>query len=208
MARFALWPAITLVSLAISGCASLLPTTDKPVEVRWQSFKEVEAAYNMVRPGETTRLQLRVIGFDPKKVPNSKRIDYYATREILMGNNPNIKIEDLPSEAQTCIRAGNLCAGEIYELNPMQTKEEGNFFANKTDYRVAKRTTGWMLNPTFFFLTKKSGVESDDDIVVEKRKLDAPDINQLEVHEDKLGPAKAIGGGAMGVMRKLLCPFC
>ena len=183
------------MALVIAGCsttAPLLPKSQETADFYWQAHKEVEAAHKMIVPGKTTRLQKVALGFDPKRVPNTKRIEYLEVRDMLLGKNPNTKIEDLPEGAQECLAARELCVAEIYKVGITRSDDEGNFIANKTDYRVITRTTGWSFNTTIFIKKIKKDQESDDDLVVYLSKDDDPKINKVKTKEDKMGPVKTL----------------
>ncbi len=191
-------------AFVIAGCAGALPKSQETAEFYWQSHKEVEAAHSMIVPGKTTRLYKVALGFDPKRVPNTKRIEYLEVRDMLLGKNPNTKIEDLPEGARECLGARELCVAEIYKIGTTRSDEEGNFVANKTDYRVVTRTTGWAFNTTIFIKKIKKDSESDDDLVVYLTKDDDPNINKVKKKEDKLGPLKTF---IFGPIRGLLGIF-
>lgn len=200
------------IAVLVAGCASssMLPKSQKTSDLPWQQYKEMDAAYEMIKPGQTTRLQLRAIGFNPDRFSGVQRLDYFQTRKLIQGDNSqNFKLEDLPAGLQECYKLADRCRAVIYRAEPRQSQEIGNVIANKTDYRVTTVTTGWMLTATTFMKSEEADVESDSDVVLYKSKSDTPIINDTEVKKDPMGPLKTFGGMAVGAARKVLCfGFC
>lgn len=203
---------IFAVLAVVSGCAStsVLPQSEKTSGLPWPEFKEMNAAYEMIEPGKTTRLQMNAIGFKPERFSGVQRLDYFQTRKLIQGENTqNFKLEDLPAGLQECYRLADRCRAIIYKAEPRQVQEVGNVIANKTDLKVTTVTTGWMLTATIFTKLEKADAESDNDIVLYKSKSDTPVINETEVKKDPMGPFKTIGNMAIGAARKALClGFC
>lgn len=196
------------LSFVVVGCAStsVLPGSQKTSSLPWPEFKEMNAAYEMIEPGKTTRLQSNAIGFKPERFSGVQRLDYFQTRKLIQGDNSqNFKLEDLPSGLQECYKLADRCRAAIYKADPKKSQEVGNVIANKTDLKVTTVTTGWMLTATIFMKLEKADIESDDDVVLYKSKSDTPVIDETEVKKDPMGPFKTIGSMAIGAARKVLC---
>lgn len=200
--------ALLALSFVVVGCAStsVLPGKQKTSSLPWQEFKEMNAAYEMIEHGKTTRLQLNAIGFKPERFSGIQRLDYFQTRKLIQGDNSqNFKLEDLPPGLQECYRLADRCRTTVYKADPKKSQEVGSVVANKTDLKVTTVTTGWMLTATIFMKLEQADIESDYDVVLYKSKSDTPVIDETEVNKDPLGPLKTIGGMAIGAVRKVLC---
>ncbi len=190
------------------GCSSVsvLPESKKTSGLPWLEFKEMNAAYEMIEPGKTNRLQSNAIGFKPERFSGVQRLDYFQTRKLIQGDNSqNFKLEDLPAGLKECYRIADRCRAVIYRADPKTSQEVGNILANKTDLKITTVTSGWMLTATIFIGMEKADIESDNDIVLFKSKSDTPIINEIEVRKDPMGPLKTLGGMLVGAARKMLC---
>jgi hypothetical protein len=200
-------------AIFLTGCSSMLPKSEKSAPIYWEKHSEVEEAYKLVEPGKTTRLQLKAIGFDYRRKPNAKQIDYFEVRKLFLGPNAEANREAweaLPDRIKECLNVKELCVGQIFVMELIKDKQEGNFIANKTDTKVTKRTTGWYVEIHFLLVRKKTDLDDDDDLVVYKRKpTENPNINKVETNTDPLGWAKFGAGIAVNAIKKALCfGFC
>lgn len=205
MRKYAIFWGLGAILIFLPGCATMLPKSEKTADYYWKSHAEIDAVYSLIAEGKTTRLELQAMGLDWRRVPNSRQIDYTEIRNLLLGTNPNVKVENLEDGAQRCLEAKDRCVGQIFSVGVERNDQEGNFIANKTDYRVKTRTTGWSKKLQIFLIREKAGLDSGNDVVTYKRSpVDEPNINQLETKEDKLGPVKMLYNGAIGTIRKLI----
>ena len=201
--RFRLLAIIVLGAFLVSGCSTMLPKSEKTSEFTWTSHKEVETAYSLIEPGKTNRLQLRVLGFDPKRTPGGKALGYFETRNLITPPGQNVDITKLPTGLKECYDAGDHCTVEVFPIERLRSDQEGNFLANKTEWKVKTRNTGWKFYPKFFIRRIKPGVESDEDVVIYKDKDSDPNINTLEQKDDKMGPVKTFWNFLSSPLRAL-----
>lgn len=62
--------------LTLSGCASVQPRTYTKTSLNplpWKTYEEAENAFKKIEWGKTTFEDLKKLGFDPEKIPNTAK---------------------------------------------------------------------------------------------------------------------------------------
>jgi len=145
-----------VLSLFSFGCASLQPTRyDRPTDevLPWENFKKAMAAANEVEVGKTTLQDLKQKGFDPERIPNTKRI--LDVRKELLPNNSST-VDELPTEqARLCYKKVTKCIG--YKFNVKITTDQGfgNTFLRMINVKKEVSTTGWEFEFAVYLLPRE-----------------------------------------------------
>jgi hypothetical protein len=173
---------ILVLSFLNLSCSGLLPSVKETTESRWQSFEEAKQAFDKVIPHETTRSDLKQLGFDPFETPNVKLVTYLELTEKFMPNQ-SITINDLDPGVQACLRAREVCQG--YEVSPqvLTSKRYGNVFLDLFNFRRQKVTTGWKFDALIVL---------KDGLVVHKIWGGEPKVSEFEDKKNPLGPLQDI----------------
>jgi hypothetical protein len=177
-------PTIFLVAMfmlfELNGCASLLPSSKEIVVVPWDSFQEVQEAYDKVISNETTVHQLKKAGFDIYSTPNVKILNYID----IAATAQNIKYEDLGDGLARCIKVRHNCKGYQIEPKVMLIERLGNFWLDVFNFRRKSKGTGWRFKATFLVI---------NDVIVDKFWNGDPKIVEGHETENPLGPLQDAG---------------
>ncbi len=176
--------------LIITGCANtsriLQPSEDRVSVSDWKSYQEAEAAFNKIKPYETTLTDLKKLNFDPQ-ARNITILDSMAIRNLLLSNNPSIRLEDLPEGARDCVKNLDECQGFKFKYESIYTKGKGNVFLRLFKFKKEDITKGWQFEATIFL--RKN-------VVVYVTWQGTPKIDQIAVQRNPLGPLTDIFGAA------------
>ena len=190
MRRFALLsPLLSVILFLYAGCAGkMLPHAEDVSGGPWKGYAAIKHAYMRVIPGETTRVELIKLNFDYGVRSGAKQIDYFEIRKIFLGDRLDNTL-DLPDGVRECLRAQDLCVGQIFAMGKEERKHTGNFFLDKLSIKQEIRKTGWKFFAVFLLKRETPGVDSDHDLVLYKRTPeDTPKIDDTHTEWDPLGP--------------------
>ena len=175
------------VSLALAGCASLLPTSDALTQTPWGSFDEAMRIYNSIDPSKTTVADLKVMGLDPFAQHNITILSY---ADLIRRFAPpgTSSLAALDAGLRKCIEAMQGCVG--YEIEQRETHQDrvGNFWLDFLNFRREVLTSGWRFTATLVI---------DGDLVVHKVWSGQPSIHAVEHSRNPLGPAQGIGTASL-----------
>ncbi|MHB8770787.1 MAG: hypothetical protein ACYC7J_07325 [Syntrophales bacterium] len=170
---------VLVVSILVSGCASLLPTSKALVNSPWQDYNSALADYDRIIPSYTTVEDLKIIGFDPHKVPNIRILNATDTINIFM-SNPSLRIEDLDPGVQRCAATKSRCTSYRIEPSLLDSKRVGNVLLDLLTFKRHTIATGWEFRGLIIIV---------DDVVVYKEPAGGrPSINTEEEQVKPLGP--------------------
>jgi hypothetical protein len=175
------------VTLTLSGCAALLPTSEATTQTPWRSFDEAMRVYDSIEPSKTTATDLKAIGLDPFAQSNIAILDY--TEVIRRFAPPGTgDLADLAPPLRKCLQSAQSCRG--YEIDQKVTHQDhiGNFWLDFLNFRRTVKTTGWRFTATLVI---------DGDLVVHKAWSGQPSITALDDSRNPLGPAQSIGTASL-----------
>ena len=186
--------AILALFIALTGCATLLPSSKTVVASPWKNFGDAEAFYEKIIPGKTTLQDLKQMGFDPYEAPNIKIL---TSRDIVnyFMSNPSIKKENLDEGIQKCIDAKDRC--QAYQIAPSDKKKkrEGNFWLDILRFKRQTKETGWEFKGLIIVV---------DNLVVYKEPVSGdPNIDKPDEQKNPLGPLQELGDWVIGVGKGL-----
>jgi len=180
---YSVYSLVIAAIMALSGCAGLLPSVKNTTESPWQSFTEAKREFDKIVPNQTTREDLKSMGFDPFETANVNLITYLDLTQKFMPN-PSIKLEDLDPGIQACLRVREACQG--YEVSPkvLNARRYGNVLLDLFNFRRKQETRGWHFMALLVL---------QEDLVVYKLWGGEPNISQFEDKKNPLGPFQNIG---------------
>lgn len=164
-------------ALLVWGCSASLvqPRTDTQStrdQLSWNSYEEAEARFKNIVAGQTTLAELKRLDFDPRKVPNTKRI-LDVRKELLP--HPSLSVESLKPGARLCYELGSPeCIGYQFRRKATKSKGVGNDLLYILKFKSERETDGWEIELDVY-LVPKDGVKSgpsgelslkDEDLVV------------------------------------------
>jgi hypothetical protein len=172
-----------VVVAAISGCSSLLPTSETATQAPWSSFDEALRMFDAITPSKTTTADLKAMGVDPFAGDNITILNYsdLIRRFAVPGTN---SLADLDVGLRQCIEATQNCQGYEIEQRETHHNRTGNFWLDFLNFRRVVTTTGWRFTATIVI---------NRDLVVYKVWSGQPAIREVEDVHNPLGPAQGIG---------------
>ena len=133
---------LALLLCLASGCSGLLPVAKTTAESPWDSFDQIKSAFDMIIPLETTKADLRKLGFDPHQTANMQILNYLAIIQKFMPNT-NITMADLPPGLRSCLEAKDSCVAYELKIENMKSKRHGNLLLDLLRFKRQAHQTGW-----------------------------------------------------------------
>jgi hypothetical protein len=173
--------ALTLVLLT-SACSSWLPKSHAHT-TSFETFEEARAAVEELVPMQSSRSVLESNGLSPSKHPNSTLLTHAdVVRRFLPSSL--LRREDMDPGILACLEARDACRGIEIIGAKIDKERTGNFFADFINYRRRTQTTGWRFNAVILFV---------NDLIVYRSWAGQPEVNELEITTNPLGPFQDIG---------------
>jgi hypothetical protein len=188
MKRFTLQLGVLLVVTLVSGCASLrserlLPSSESTSK-GFQSYDDAFGAFQMIYVGQTRISELSGIGFDPENSPNVTVMRYTDVVSLFL-NNPSITKKDIPEGILDCLEAQGGCVAYRFQMEQIDEKRYGSFFADMLNFRKRTQTTGWRFEALIVVV---------DQTVAYALHSGQKHIDKHEVKRNPLGPLQDVGG--------------
>lgn len=174
----------------LAGCSSLLPRSQESTPSPWETYREAQAAFDKIVPGQTTLEDLVALSFDPDKIANIAILNYSDVLRRFMLNQ-SVTMSDLDRGVQECVQAKTVCRG--FEINQRLVKKHrnGSFWLDFLGFKKETHTAGWLFNG--LILVK-------DGVVIYKLTGGQPAILQQENSSTPLGPVQAVGDKLFGTL--------
>ncbi|MEY4121434.1 MAG: hypothetical protein RLZZ457_272 [Pseudomonadota bacterium] len=176
-----------ITCLAFCGCSALLPKarTESPT---FQSFDEAKQAIESIVPMQSHRALLSEMKIDPPNQPNAVILSYADILKRVV-NGSVLSKTDLGPGLALCINAHEACRG--WELNIAQIHKQrlGGFWSDFFNFRRHSVTTGWRFNALILLV---------DDVVVYRSWGGQPEIHEVDIQQNPLGPLQEIGPAVVG----------
>jgi len=178
---------IAMLSLLLSSCVSLLPSSyDETVSVH-KSYESVQHSYDKIVLDETSKENLKDIGFDLEAGQNIEVLTYVEVSKIFL-HNPAINRSDLPEGILECLQAKGGCKAYKFSFQNINKERFGSFWADAFNFRKRSHYTGWTFNALLILV---------DDKVVYTLHSGQPNIDKTEIEKNPLGPLQGFGGGEL-----------
>lgn len=178
-----LWLAAVIVSVALSGCTTLLPTSKNEVVSDWSNYDEAVKSLSTIEPYQATRRDVHSAGLDPRLNP-AITVLHFADVLQRFSAAALIKPEDVERGIRDCLRAGKQCSGYAISVKKLDRNRVGSFWLDSFNFKRETVTTGWSVDALLVFV---------DDLLVYELIGGQPTINEYEVRRNPLGPLQGWG---------------
>jgi hypothetical protein len=175
-----------------SGCKAFFPRDTTRAETRWKTFNEAQDAFEKIVPNQTTKAELRTLGFDPFTTPNVKILTYLDVTTRFLPNASVCK-EDLHEAVRRCLESKDTCRAYELELTNTHCERYGNLVLDVLGFKRQSRTTGWNF---------KGLILLRDEVVVYKLGSGQPDVDRWEEKIKPLGPLQELDHVLLGAVPK------
>jgi hypothetical protein len=179
---------LCLTVCLLAGCSGLLPRSKEVTQSPWATYREAQAAFDLIIPGKTTAEDLRELNLDPEIVPNIAILNYSDVLRRFMLNQ-SVTLSDLDRGVQECIMAKTVCRGLEINQKLVKKRRNGSFWLDFLGFKRETHTEGWRFNALVLL---------KDDVVVYKLTGGQPVIREQEENQNPLGPVQSIGNKLLG----------
>ena len=181
--------AACLLLTLTTGCSFLLPRTSESTSSPWQTYQEVQQAFDRLVPGETSAVELRELSLDPSTNPNITILNYTdVLRRFLISQS--ITLNDLDEGVRACVMAKSGCRGLEVNQKILNKQRNGYFLLDLLGFKRDTETRGWQFSGLILL---------KDDVVVYKLTGGQPSIVGRESTQNPLGPVQALTSKIYGV---------
>ena len=179
---------VCLTLCLLAGCSSMLPRSKEVTRSPWTTYREAQATFDLIIPGETTLGELKALDLDPDTVPNIAILNYSDVLRRFMLNQ-SVTLSDLDQGVQECVKARTVCRG--FEINQrfVAKQRNGNFWLDVLGFKRETHTEGWRFNGLVLL---------KDGVVIYKLTGGQPVIQESEHSQNPLGPVQSIGNKLTG----------
>ena len=179
-----------LAALCAAGCASLLPTSTSVI-AHFSTFDEARHSIESLVPQVSTRQTLAELGINPEKQPNTVILS--QTDVARRVTNGNLQISDyLDKGIVACLAAGAACRGWEFTASRITRDRTGNFALDFANFKRTTETVGWRFNALILLV---------NDVVVYRAWGGQPNVREVEVRNNPLGPLQDSGPGLVNGAR-------
>lgn len=170
------------LALLMGGCTSMLPKA-RSQSSPFQTFEQARTAIDGLVPMKSNVTDLTKLDIDPVKQPNTSILTH---ADIVRRFVPSalLKREDLDPGVLACLEARDACRGWEIPAARILRARTGNFFADFTNFSRRTETTGWRFNALILLV---------NDVVVYRAWSGQPNVNEVEVNTNPLGPLQDMG---------------
>ena len=181
--------AVVLLLPLASGCSFLLPRQHEASHSTWETYQEAQQAFDKLKPGETTVIELKDMSLDPASNPNITILNYTdVLRRFLISQS--ITLNDLDEGVRICVTAKASCRGFEVNQKILRKQRHGWFLLDILAFKRDTEISGWAFSGLILM---------KDDVVVYKLTGGQPSIVGNESTQNPLGPVQALTSRIYGV---------
>lgn len=149
----------------------------------FKTFDEARTAIDSLVPMKSDVKRLAMLGIDPVKQPNMTILTH---ADVVRRFVPSalLKREDLDPGVLACLEARDACRGWEIAAAEISKARTGNFVADFTNFSRRSETTGWRFNALVLLV---------NEVVVYRAWGGQPNVNEVEVNTNPLGPLQEMG---------------
>lgn len=149
------------------------------------NFEEARTAIDGLIPMQSDAAALTKLGIDPVQQPNTTILTH---ADVVRRFVPSALLErkDLDPGVMACLEANDACRGWEINASRILKARTGNFLADFTNFKRRSETTGWRFNALVLLV---------NGVVVYRAWGGQPNVNEIEVNTNPLGPLQGIGPG-------------
>ena len=168
--------------LVLTACSHMLPRAQNE-STPFESFDAAQSAIESLVPMHSTLDTLTRLGLNPAQQPN---IVILTPDDIVRRFVPSnmLKREDLDPGVLACINAKEACRGWSIAFSRVNRARTGGFFLDFTNFRRRTETTGWRFTALVLLV---------NDTVVYRQWGGQPNVREVEVNTNPLGPLQELG---------------
>lgn len=178
----ATWSVLLVATGALTTGCTVLPSTASQSKSRWGSYDDAHKAFDAVKLQETTKKDLKHIGFTPDGNANVRILNYVDVGNLF---GSAFRYEDLPDGVRTCVASQDACRAYVVNVRNVNNKRNGNVAADLLGFRKHTDITGWEFSATVVLV---------NDRVVYKLWNGTPEIAASESQKTPLGPMQNLSG--------------
>lgn len=173
---------VIAATLLVSGCTSLLPRA-RSESSPFKTFDEASKAIDALTPMQSKIDAVTALGIDPVKQPNTVILTH---ADIVRRFVPSALLtrEDLDPGVLRCLQAREACRGWELTAARISRTRTGDFFADFANFSRKTETNGWRFNALILLV---------DNVVVYRAWGGQPNVNEVEVNTNPLGPLQELG---------------
>lgn len=175
--------ALTLFGTMLAGCQSLLPRASESTQVPWKTFEEARLAVEAIEPYRTRKSTLMNNGFDPYHNPSVTILSFPEIVQRFSAGNA-LQGDEYEHGIRSCLVAGKACSGYLVEVKRVRSNRIGNFWLDMLGFLRRTNVTGWSFNAMILMV---------DEQVVYTVYSGQPNMNEMQVRRNPLGPLQSIG---------------
>jgi hypothetical protein len=186
--RYCLWLCVWMsLSLLAGGCTTLLPSARLETTAPWRSYAEAEAAFAKLIPNQTRLSALVALRLDPATTANVALLNHVdLLRRFAIGTAVTSDVID--ESLRTCLAARLRCTALEIDQSHIDRNRVGSFWMDFLNFERIVDISGWRFNALIVL---------HDDLVVYKLWSGKPNIRDVEIERNPLGPLQGIGGSAV-----------
>ncbi len=173
---------LTLLSLYLAGCASLLPKANIDSQAPWRTYADAEALFQKIIPSQTRAADLKSVKIDAD-TPNVTLLNHVDLLRRFSTSSA-IGVETLDEKLRACLAERQRCTAYELEETHTERKRVGNFWLDFFNFQKHVDVSGWRFNAL---------IVMQDDLVVYKLWTGKPNIHELESEHNPLGPLQGVG---------------
>jgi hypothetical protein len=178
--------------LLLTGCSSVLPTTQVTTKSAFTNYAEVQAAFDRIVPYQTHVGDLKSLGLDPASTAGMKLLTYVEVTKHFMPN-PAITKEDLHPAVRDCIDARENGHAYQIDLSDLRSNRYGNTFLDVLGFKRRTHETGWRFNGLIL---------TTNGVVVYKLTSGEPVVSTDLKRVKPLGPLQELDSAALGAISR------
>jgi hypothetical protein len=130
--------------MALAACSntSLLPRESKTSSASFQTYEQVQSAYDEVKIGITRTPDLAPLGFDVATGANAETLTHIGLgdRFLVTADGP---ASHVPPAVQACLKTQTRCAAQVFHLQRLKSNHTGNVLMDATGFERNVVDTGW-----------------------------------------------------------------
>lgn len=184
-------PLLAVLTLAIAGCAELLPKSATRTEVQWTSFDDARAVIEAIKPFSTTKADLAATGVSGTNPAVTLLSHAEVALRFPIGGVLNEK--DVDPGIRDCLKAGKDCTGYLMNIKRINNDRVGNFWLDSFRFIRETESRGWTFTALILFVQDRAvyAVYGGQQNVLE-----------LQVDRNPLGPLQGWGDWVVGAIPK------
>ena len=177
--------------LFVGACTTLLPSSRTEVLSDWNSYEDAVKSLATMAPYQATRQSVHAQGLDPNSNPAITMLHFgdvlqrFAAAALI---NP----KDVDQGIRDCLQAGKNCSGYAIAVEKLHRRRVGSFWLDSLNFRRETVTTGWRVDVLLIFV---------DDAMVYQLIGGRPNISEVELRRNPLGPLQGWGDQSLQLIR-------